>query len=363
MRRFIGSMRSVGMDREALWFVRLAMVGLASGAVNDPKAKRLDTSARGPDGLAQVLLNLRLDGVEYGRCELRAPWAVAFPAQDTARIHFVGRGDCWLRGGAGDWVALRQGDAVLLPRGTAHLVASSPDVPAVDIGSLPRVAVADAIDLVGARHLGAAGATHTMFCAGLRFNLDARHPLLALMPDVIRASDLARRDPTVPTLLEAMEREVTQQRVGACAVLARMADVLAATTIRAWAECLCGETSGWMAALRCPVVGKALAAIHADPARDWSVPALAGLGGSSRSAFATAFKARVGETPSRYVARLRMFQASAWIAEEGMRVSTAADRLGYESEASFSRAYKRIMGVPPSAARRQAGLRTPAITG
>ena len=323
--------------------------------MNGTKADLLDTSSRapgGPDALTQILLNLRLEGVEYGRCRLRAPWAVAFAAQDTARFHFVAHGDCWLRAGDGDWMQLRQGDAVLIPRGTAHVLASSTEVPAVDITTLPRVAVADAIYLVGGETTDAGEPpTHTMFCAGLRFNLDARHPLLAMMPDVIRAGELSRRDPTVPALLEAMEREVDANRIGACGILARMADVLAATTIRAWVECVCSDTTGWIAALRCPVTGKALAAIHADPSREWSVPALARLAGSSRSVFAMAFKNAVGETPARYIARLRMAQASEWIAAKGMRVSVVADRLGYESEASFSRAYKRIMGQPPSAAR------------
>lgn len=324
--------------------------------MNGTKAKLLGSSGRGPDPLTQILLNLRLDGLEYGRCRLRAPWAVAFPAQPTARFHFIARGDCWLRAGDADWVQLRQGDAVLLPRGEAHILASSKNVPAVDVATLPRVPVSDVIHLVGGESTGDGEATHTLFCAELRFNLDARHPLLAMMPDVIRAGELARRDATVPALLEAMEREVAHQRVGACGILARMADVVAATTIRAWVECVCSETTGWIAALRCPVVGKALAAIHADPAREWSIPALASLAGTSRSAFAAAFKKTVGDTPARYIARLQMFQASEWIAAKGMRVSVAADRLGYESEASFSRAYKRIMGMPPSAARAQRPL-------
>lgn len=326
--------------------------------MNGTKARLLDTSGRGPDPLTQILLNLRLDGLEYGRCQLRAPWAVAFPAQPTARFHFVAHGDCWLRAGDAEWVPLRQGDAVLLPRGESHILASSREVPAVDIAALPRVPVSDAIYLAGGADSEAGEATHTLFCAGLRFNLDARHPLLAMMPDVIRAGELARRDATVPALLEAMEREIAHQRVGACGILARMADVVAATTIRAWVECVCSDTTGWIAALRCPVVGKALAAIHADPAREWAVPALARLAGTSRSAFAAAFKKAVGETPARYIARLQMFQASEWIAAKGMRVSVAADRLGYESEASFSRAYKRIMGMPPSAARAQRPLRS-----
>jgi transcriptional regulator GlxA family with amidase domain len=103
--------------------------------------------------------------------------------------------------------------------------------------------------------------------------------------------------------------------------------------------------------LRSPGVGKVQAAIHASPEQDWSVPELANIMGASRSSFAQAFKESVGESPARYVARVRMFQARSWIAQDGMRVTTAADRLGFDSEASFSRAFKRVIGHPPSKAR------------
>jgi AraC-like DNA-binding protein len=193
-----------------------------------------------------------------------------------------------------------------------------------------------------------------MFCGAMRFNLDPLHPLLAMMPDAMRANDLARRDPTVPTLLEAMEREVALDRIGACGILARLADVLAASIIRAWVECACNDASGWIAAVQCPGIGKVIAAIHNEPERDWSVPELAGLMGASRSRFAEAFTKTVGESPAKYVAKVKMFQARRWIAHEGMRVAVAADRLGYDSEASFSRAFKRIVGQPPGALRRSA---------
>jgi AraC-like DNA-binding protein len=305
-----------------------------------------------PDALTQILQGLRLDGVEYGRCELAAPWAMSFPAQREARFHFVAQGGCWLRTPQSDWVKLKAGDAVLLPRGSAHILASSPEVPPVEIGAFTRVGIAQDLYLVRGAS-GDSAVSHVMFCGGMRFNLDPLHPLLAMMPEVIRAGDLAQSDPTVPALLEAMEREVSQMRVGACGILARMADVLAATIIRAWVECACSNSTGWIAALRCPTIGKVLAAIHAEPERDWDVPALASLMGASRSRFAQAFKNTVGESPAKYVAKIRMFQARRWIAQDGLRVTVAADRLGYESEASFSRAFKRVMGHPPSNARLQ----------
>jgi AraC-like DNA-binding protein len=338
------------------------------------------TPLKPADLLTQILLGLRLEGVEYGRCLLRAPWAVAFPARKEARFHFVARGGCWLMTPGSDWVRLNAGDAVLLPRGSMHVLASAPDLPAVDIDSIARRAVAEDIYLVGealtmAGAVAGAGATtatsagagaaaadamsgeappDVMFCGAMRFNLDPLHPLLAMMPDAMRANDLARRDPTVPTLLEAMEREVALDRIGACGILARLADVLAATIIRAWVECACNDASGWIAAVQCPDIGKVIAAIHAEPERDWSVPELAGLMGASRSRFAEAFTKTVGESPAKYVAKVKMFQARRWITHEGMRVAVAADRLGYDSEASFSRAFKRIVGQPPGALRRSA---------
>lgn len=316
-----------------------------------------------PDMLTQVLLGLRLDGVEYGRCELQAPWSLAFPAQRDARFHFVARGGAWLRVEGAEWKRLQAGDAVLLPRGSAHVLASAPDVPTVEIGSCARTPVCDDVYLVCKRGCDGTGGDggkaeppppDVLFCGAMRFNLDPLHPLLAMMPEQMLAGDLLKRDPAVPVLLEAMEREASLDRIGACGILARMADVLAASIIRAWVECACNDASGWIAAVHCPKIGKVIAAVHAEPERDWSVAELADLMGASRSRFAESFTRTVGESPARYVAKVKMFRARRWIEQEGMRVAVAAGRLGYDSEASFSRAFKRIIGVPPSAVRPQA---------
>lgn len=310
------------------------------------------------DLLTRVLLGLRLDGVEYGRCVMQAPWAIAFPAQRDARFHFLARGEAWLWTPANDWKRLQPGDAVLLPRGSMHVMASSPDVPAVGMDALSREVVAEDLYLVRSgmpedtdADAGAAE-TSVMFCGAMRFNLDPLHPLLAMMPDLMHAGALVKRDPAVLALLEAMEREVSLDRIGACGILARLADVLASSIIRAWVECGCSDSTGWIAAVQCPKIGKVIAAIHAEPERDWDVSTLARLMGASRSRFAESFTRIVGESPARYVAKVKMFQARRWIQHEGVRVTVAAERLGYESEASFSRAFKRIMGLPPSAVRK-----------
>lgn len=306
------------------------------------------------DMLSQVLLGLRLEGVEYERCLMQAPWSLAFPARSEASFHFIAQGGCWLRTSASPWRRLDPGDAVLLPHGTAHVLASAPDLPTIGIDQLARVPVAHNIYLAhGQEHDQVVAAATVMFCGSLRFNLHPSHPLLAMMPEMMHAGDLAKRDPSVPGLLEAMEREVSLDRIGACGILARLADVLAASIIRAWVECGCSDASGWLAAVQCPRIGKVMAAIHAEPERDWSVAALADLMGASRSTFAEAFTRTVGETPARYVVKVKMFQARHWLAREGMRVAAAAQRLGYDSEASFSRAFKRVTGELPSAVRGQ----------
>ncbi|CDZ29292.1 AraC family transcriptional regulator [Neorhizobium galegae] len=296
------------------------------------------------DPLTEMLRGLRLDGVEYGRCRLAEPWATSFPAQEAARFHFISSGNAWLQTPSGEWLQLRQGDAALLPRGDAHVIASLPGLAPLPFDRFGRKEVCQGVFDV--QCADACGGTVAL-TASMRFNIDKLHPLLQLMPEAMLTSDLARNEPSIPHLLDAMAREVDMDRVGAGGILARLADVLTATLIRTWVEHGCGDTTGWIAAVRNPDVGRVLAAIHLQPERDWNIASLARLMGASRSGFAERFLRVVGETPARYVARVRMHQARQWL-RDGERVATVAERLGYDAEASFSRAFKRIIGTPPS---------------
>lgn len=313
------------------------------------KSDMLDRSSKSyatvtVDPLSEMLRGLRLDGVEYGRCRLAEPWATAFPAQEAARFHFISSGSALLRTPSGEWLRLNAGDAALLPRGDAHLLASGTDVAPLPFDRYGKKEVCQGVFDVQCAN--ARGGTVAL-TASMRFNIDKLHPLLQLMPDIMLTSDLATSEPAIPHLLDAMAREVDMDRVGAGGILARLADVLTATIIRTWVEHGCGNTSGWIAAVRNPEVGRVLAAIHLEPDRDWTVGELARLMGASRSGFAERFARVVGETPARYVARVRMHQARLWL-KEGMRVAAVAERLGYDAEASFSRAFKRVIGEPPS---------------
>ncbi|WP_413725902.1 AraC family transcriptional regulator [Sodalis sp. RH16] len=302
------------------------------------------------DPLTDMLKGLRLDGVEYGRCTLAAPWAFAFPARQDAIFHFVSERGCWLLNPAGQWIELGAGDAVLLPRGSAHALASEPGATP---HQFPRWQCKALSGNIFDYHSGAKGENCLLFSGSMRFNLDSLHPLLRMMPDVMRADELMKCEPTILHLLEAMGCEVEMNRVGACGIIARLADVLAAQIIRAWVEHGSVDATGWIAAVRNPEIGRVLAAIHASPHRDWPLRELAEVMGASRSSFASKFSAIVGETPARYVAQVRMHLARQWISRDAARISEVARRLGYDSEASFSRAFKRIVGTAPSQFRAQ----------
>lgn len=312
----------------------------------DRSSKSVPPSA--DDALTDMLRGLRLDGVEYGRCRMTGAWSFVYPAQAHAHFHFVAGKGCWLLGPDGAWSELGAGDAVLVPRGAAHVLASAPGVEPRPFPRCDCRPVCDTVfDYEAADGDEAEGETTVLFCGSMRFNLDALHPLMRMMPDLMRAKELMISEPAIPHLLQAMIAECAMSRVGASGILARLADVMAAQIIRSWVEHGCGEEAGWIAAMRDPEIGRVLAAIHAAPDRDWSVAELARLMGASRSGFAAKFTAAVGETPARYVTQVRMHQARKWMLRDRMRIAEAAQRLGYDSEASFSRAFKRIIGSAP----------------
>jgi AraC-like DNA-binding protein len=302
-----------------------------------------------PDPLSEVLQDLRLTGVSYGRCELTRPWGIDFPPQGPARFHFVAVGQGRLRAPGRGWIPLRAGDVVLLPRGTGHALADRPQARRKPIDDFP-------LEPTGERsyrlRAGGRGAQTLLYCCSVKFEQPELHPLLELMPAMLLVRRGAADDPVLPALLDAMAEEVIAQRVGAATVMTRLADVVIARVVRAWVESRRGDTTGWLAAIRDPSIGRALAAMHQRPGERWSVESLARTARTSRSLFSERFGSVVGMPPARYLARWRMHLASVWLRNERLTVGETATRLGYDSEASFSRAFKRFRGVPPSALRR-----------
>jgi AraC-like DNA-binding protein len=298
-----------------------------------------------PDALSEVLQDLRLTGASYCRTELHAPWGLAIPPEEGAIFHFVAEGGGWLRTAARQRLRLDAGDVVLLPRGAGHVVADRPDTPARPLRDAGREQLGETTFRLRA---GGTGARTLLLCCAVRFDEPSVHPLIELMPPILHVKEGGRRDPALMPLLDAMSRELADQRVGAATVMTRLADIVIARVVRAWAESQSAHASGWLAAIRDPQIGRALAAFHRRPQKPWSVVSLAATAHLSRSAFSARFTTVMGLSPALYVARWRMHLAATWLRSERLSVADVASRLGYESEASFSRAFKRFMGAAPS---------------
>jgi AraC-like DNA-binding protein len=300
------------------------------------------------DSLSEVLRDLRLSEASYGRCDLTTPWGIEFPPQQDARFHFVADGACWLRVGKDGPVLLQTGDVVLLPRGTGHSLSDSRRGRTKTLDELPLEEIGDRTYLL---QEGGGGRRTTLVCSSVSFEEPTIHPLLELMPTMLLVRKGATEDSTLPTLLDVMAGEINSERVGNATVMTRLADVVIARVVRAWVESRKGDTTGWLAAIRDPKIGRALAAMHREPGNSWPVEALAKIATTSRSLFSERFTAVVGASPARYLARWRMHLARHWLRKDRLTVAEVAAHLGYESEAAFSRAFKRYSGQPPSAFR------------
>jgi AraC-like DNA-binding protein len=301
------------------------------------------------DILSEVLQDLQLSGASYCRSELTEPWGLKFPPEEGAVFHFVAEGGCWLSTASQEPLRLNGGDVVLLPRGTGHALATDRKSATKRFDQLPRERVGETTYSL---KTGGSGARSLLVCCAVAFEEPMVHPLLELMPDVLLVRGGGKADPALLGLLEAMAAEIHTQRIGGATVMTRLADIVITRVVRAWAEAQTEDTRGWLAAIRDARVGRVLAAVHRRPADAWPVASLAAIAHMSRSTFWERFTTLVGMPPARYVARWRMRLAGTWLRQERQTVSEVATRLGYESEAAFSRAFKRLMGLPPSAFRR-----------
>lgn len=307
------------------------------------------------DPVSELLMGMRLRGASYGRLQLTPPFGIRFPAAQEARFHFVARGHVLLRVPGEAARELGCGDAVLLPRGEVHEIFTGQNVAMRDYESYARKPLCAEVAAVEACIKSTDRESDTLIFTGrMEFELDTLHPLVGLMPQIMSVGALIGRQPELMPLLEAMEREMAEERVGSAGILARLADVIAASIVRGWVECGCGDATGWIEALRDPRLGRVIAALHREPGRNWTLADMAHEMGSSRSVFAKRFVEVTGITPQRYVLALRMRLAEQWFRRDKLAIDTAARRLGFGSQAAFARAFKRIVGEPPGQTRNKA---------
>jgi len=311
----------------------------------------LTDAFRSSDPLGAALHLLRMNGIFYSRCEFTEPWALSLPPfPDCMMFHVVMAGEVRLDVGGDRLGVLQKGDLALVPRGEGHILRGGREVEAPDLFAIPRERLSEKYELI---RRGGGGRATTVFCGVVRFDHPAARQMVALLPKVLKVS--GRRSPEskwIESTIRFMTSEARSLRAGGETVITRLADVLVIQAIRAWIAEDAGARTGWFAALRDGQIGRALAALHRDPTRRWTLAALAGEAAMSRSAFAARFKELVGESAVRYSARLKMQAAFVALRDEAASIGELAARFDYESEAAFSRAFKRFMGTSPGSVRR-----------
>lgn len=303
------------------------------------------------DPLGEALHFLHMSSVFYTRSEFTAPWALALPAfPDCIMFHVIMSGRCWLELEGSDPRLLQSGDFVLVPHGEGHRLLSESGVPGANLFDLPREQISERYEIL---RYGQGGAAANIICGAVRFDHPAAHQLVRLLPKLIFIE--AWRSPQmewIQSILRLMAIEARELQPGGETIITRLADILVIQSIRSWMAEDPLAQKGWLGALHDKQIGYAILLIQRNPARMWTVASLANEVAMSRSAFAARFKELVGESPMQYVTRWRMNVALTWIKEKDISVRELAYRFGYQSEAAFSRAFKRFIGVSPGAARR-----------
>lgn len=321
------------------------------------------------DVLSDVLRAVHLTGAVFFDFTLTSPWVAEAPpareiaaavmpgAQRVIEYHLIAKGEGFGQVVGGEPIRLREGDLILFPRGDAHVIASEPGLRAKpDWGWYRR----GSAGLPIVHEQGGGGpARARMICCFLGLDERPYNPLVAALPAVIhiRAGDSKVDTGWLGTLMRMAVSESSRARAGSENVLSRLSELMFVEAIRHHAEVLPQAQTGWLAGLRDPVVGRALAALHGETTHPWTVETLARRAGVSRSVLAERFSEMVDQSPMQYLALWRMQLASRRLAE-GDTVGAAASAVGYESEAAFSRAFKKLVGESPSRWRRAAQAAT-----
>ncbi|KTB74543.1 MULTISPECIES: AraC family transcriptional regulator [Pseudomonas] len=305
------------------------------------------------DPISELLLGMRLFGVQFRRLEVVPPLGVGFTnAIGRAQFHFVGRGPVWLRSAENVLYKLDTGDAVLIPRGGHHAMLTIESTSASDVQRFdPSTGISDGVQDRADAGEGAAVDQAIIFSCCMELELGGMQPLVAAMPDVMQVSTLLETCPELRPMLEAMEREALMLQAGHAGILARLAEVVAALLVRGWVAGGCGNATGWLGALQDPRLSRAIVMMHQHPGRRWTVATLAHEARHSRSVFAQRFLEATGKPPLQYLTELRMRLALHSLSREQHSVEAVANQLGYGSLAAFSRAFKRTVGISPGAVR------------
>ena len=297
------------------------------------------------DALTAVLAVAGVRGTVAATLDAAEPWGLALDAVPGAAFHAVTDGLAWLRIPGRPDTRLMPGDVVLLPTGITHSLASAPDA---DTAPFDHLAAEQALAAGQDLRLGAGPGQTRILCASYHQDPATTVPLLTLLPDVLHIP-ARQAGAALDATLRLLACEISRPQPGASAVLDRIVDILLVQLLRAWLDAAPApdRAASWLSALTDPVAGPALAVLHTQPGRDWTIPSLAAAIGVSRATLARRFPAQVGCTPAAYLTRWRMDLAAARLRDTDDTVGVIARSLGYTSEYAFNRAFTRDRRIPP----------------
>jgi AraC-like DNA-binding protein len=324
------------------------------------------------DILSDVLRSVRLRGALFFYVNGGRSWAAEAPRsreiaaavmpgwEHVMEYHVVTRGSCWAAIVGESPVRLERGDLVLFPHGDAHVVSSAPGMRApVDVapfarGSDDQLPVALRLGAVDARPEFAPDESSetTVVCGFLGCDVRPFNPLIATLPRLLHLK-AAENAGWIAEFMRLAVAESKSKRPGGEAMLERMSEMMFVDAVRRYVDTLPEDSRGWLAGLRDRFVGRALALLHDAPAEAWTVDELGRRVGLSRSALHERFAEMIGQPPMQYLANWRVQVASALLRNTNATVAAIAQDVGYDSEAAFARAFKRLVGKPPAAWRRQ----------
>lgn len=302
------------------------------------------------DVLSDILASIQLGGGVRFRCELSAPWGMAMRASSCAEFHVVVSGSCWLQiAGREAPIALQGGDLIAFLHGGGHRLV---DAPGRAAPPAEKLFAGQSMEHYGPVSHGGGGLPVSLLCGYFEFDRDSRHPLLAALPPFIHLRGEGSSEFSwLQTALNFMIHEAKAAKPGAEAVVGRLAGVLFVQMVRAYME-QAESPPAMLAAFADKRIGAALEAMHKDPGNAWTLDLLARRAGISRSALASRFHQLVGTTPMHYLTMWRMQSARRLVGTSGLSTGTIAERVGYLSEAAFSKAFKKAVGKGPGAYRR-----------
>jgi AraC-like DNA-binding protein len=290
------------------------------------------------DVLSDVLSVMRTGRPRSFMETWHAPWALRFPPVPGAvGFRVVLRGGCVLVPSCGEPVRLGPGDVVLLPHGGGHVLAD---------GLTSAAQLDDLATTNTALATTNTGPVTVTLCGAYELAPTGTHPLLRDLPEVVLLDTRDRAE--LRAAVELLSTELTRPGLGTAGVIPALLDALLHYALRAWFE------ANGTTALGDPAVAAALAAIHEDPARPWTVASLAAIAGLSRAPFAKRFAELTGQPPVRYLTWWRMTTAARLLRTSDAPLTSIAGKVGYHSEFAFATAFKRQYGIAPGRYRRSA---------